>query len=72
MLVSLNRFTLMPETPIAKQLVKNVDNHPRLSVHQFDVHSVTIHHANAKLATKTYYWATYCLMRAVHINESGT
>jgi radical SAM superfamily enzyme YgiQ (UPF0313 family) len=64
--IMLNRFTLMPKTPIAKQLANNSDKYPEFSIKQFDVNSATISHSNTKLSTRSYYWAAFRLMKAVH------
>lgn len=64
--IMLNRFTLMPDTPVAKQLANHADKYPEISIQQLDVHSGTIGHNNIKLATKPYYWAAFRLMSAVH------
>ena len=64
--IMLNRFTLMPDTPVARMLANNSAKFPEISVQQLDVNSATIRHSNAKLAKKSYYWAAFRLMRAVH------
>jgi len=64
--IMLNRFTLMPDTPVARLLANNSAKYPEIRVQQLDVNSATLRHFNAKLAQKSYYWAAFRLMGAVH------
>ncbi len=64
--IVLNRFTLMPSTPIAKTLKKQPEKFPFIKVKELDLTSGIIAHENQQLATKEYTLAVFKLIRAIH------
>lgn len=68
--IVLNRFTLMPNTPIERRLKSRPHDFPFIKIDGLDLHTATISHVNKKLATKDYYIAVFRLIRAIHnINQ---
>lgn len=68
--IVLNRFTLMPNTPIERILKSQPQDFPFIKTNGLDLHSAIIPHVNQKLATKDYYIAVFRLIRAIHkINQ---
>jgi len=68
--IVLNRFTLMPNTPIDKRLKNEIQKFPYMQIGELDLKTGTIPHVNHKLATKEYYSAVFKLMQAIHkINQ---
>ena len=69
--IVLNRFTLMPNTPIERRLKSQGHDFSYIQVNELDLHTGTIPHVNQRLGTKKYYAAAFRLMKAIHkINKN--
>lgn len=64
--IVLNRFTLMPNTPIAKQLKSQRHDFPYIQINELELHTGIIPHNNQRLGTVVYYAAAFRLMKAIH------
>jgi len=64
--IVLNRFALMPNTPIAKKLENQGNDFPYIQTKELDLHTGIIHHKNQKLATIEYSSAAFRLMKTIH------
>jgi len=68
--IVLNRFTLMPNTPIARKLKSQGHDFPYMQINELDLHTGIIPHENKKLGTRKYYIAAFRLMKEIHkINQ---
>lgn len=64
--IMLNRFTLMPGTPVVKELKEKSVRYPEITLGELDVGSAVIRHQNTNLSKFAFYRAAYRLMKAVH------
>jgi len=69
--IVLNRFTLMPSTPIHTLLKAQPQDFPEIQLNEIDLSSGVIPHTNNNLSTLSYYKSTFRLMKAIHkINQN--
>ncbi|EMR11978.1 radical SAM domain-containing protein [Methylophaga lonarensis MPL] len=64
--IMLNRFTLMPGTPVADMLTNTPEQHPEFTVRDLNTHSATIDHHNQAMNNSRYQFEVFRLMAAVH------